>query len=169
MKRVTLWAVAVAVVAVAVDSPPSEEEQNVIFLIVVVVAMARESKLMGLLWGRGWYWDLGWGKARRRWNQPTHCHWNCIYGRSRAVLSLAIGFHTEATVAAETGGLQNDRRRQHFAGDYAMGMDYEVLHLGYDDGSNPKGAQPTCTCTLLALASTSAAWAGSYEYAPAME
>ena len=60
-------AVDVAVAVVAADSPPTpiEEEPNVIFLL--VVAMARDSKLMGLLLGRdlGWHWDwdLDWGKA----------------------------------------------------------------------------------------------------------
>ncbi len=72
MKRVNVRAVAVAAsVAVAatvvsVDSTPtptlSEEEQSVLFF---VVDMARESKLTRLLHlqGRGWYSDLGWGKA----------------------------------------------------------------------------------------------------------
>lgn len=75
MKRVNVRPVAVAVAVavasvaatvVAVDSTPtptpSEEEQSVLFF---VVDMARESKLTRLLHlqGRGWYSDLGWGKA----------------------------------------------------------------------------------------------------------
>ena len=72
MKRVNVRpvavAVAVAATVAAVDSTPtptptpSEEEQSVLFF---VVDMARESKLTRLLHlqGRGWYSDLGWGKA----------------------------------------------------------------------------------------------------------
>ncbi len=74
MKRVNVRAVAVAVAAsvavaatvVSVDSTPTPtqtvEKQSVLFF---VVDMARESKLTRLLHlqGRGWYSDLGWGKA----------------------------------------------------------------------------------------------------------